>query len=707
MRPLMEIIVRIPILLLTALYALIVFQGSGQIGALFPALDFPRDHLLLLAIALFTTVTLAVLMGPSLGSLRSVDIALFAAPVVLVATLFFGATPGRVALAVVAGAAAISCILLIRRWPSGGKLTATLVLVVVVTWVLLHIAIERSPVNLPRAMGSIALILAFLGFCAAGLQFLIRLRSVGLAALLCIVVVFLTNEQTHELRQFEPSLASDHPPQRGSVSLQETFQVWLTSRNDLAEYRERGVPYPVFVVTSEGGGGYAAAHAFLFLSKLQRHCPNFAQHVFVIVGVSGGAVGNTMFRQSLPDTVNFAEFRGCEGESRSENDIDLLSTDHLSPVIAALLFQDFPNKLLFGLLGPRDRSSALIASLSSTFEGDEGQYWDHYWDVTADGAMRLGEGPAIVDVATNAVSGKRFVFAPFSFSFPAGRFEEAVHDLNWEGPDEAGPRVSDVGFIDAAVASASFPYVTPSVVLDGKLQERVALVDGGYLDNSGAETLRDIVAELQSPNIAFDGATINGIAPPSSWSDMGQHSGCAIGNYLQYLPIDPAGAFPGEIIDGDDPCRIDFSLHAITIRSAVPYRRSADQPNFFLDPLTAVASTRWRRAETARLALLSQLCGGWSCAPQVEWLYDWRLYESVVMTDYLTLPLGWFMPPTTIERLEKYVAPLPTDEFDLNAAPPSGMAAIIDWQSNKFGTMADNPVAMGYIQRALDPTQRN
>ena len=166
----MAIIVRIPILLLTALYALIVFQRSGQVGVLLPTLDFPGDHLLLVAIAIFTAMALAILTKPPLGVLRWVDLALFAAPVALVVTLFLGASPGRIAFAAAGVSAAIAGILTTRRWPSGRRMTAVIALVVVVTWVSLHVAIERSPVNFSRAMGPVALVLAFLGLCAVGLQ---------------------------------------------------------------------------------------------------------------------------------------------------------------------------------------------------------------------------------------------------------------------------------------------------------------------------------------------------------------------------------------------------------------------------------------------------------------------------------------------------------------------------------------------------------
>ena len=202
------IITRIPILLLTALYALIVSRQGGQISALFETLNFPGDHLLLFAITLVTVVVLAVLTGPSSRVWRWVDLALFAAPVILFITLFFEAAVGPIILATAAIGAAILSVLAIRRLPSPGwRITALMGLLIVAIWTTIHMAIEWSPVSFPRAMGSTALVFAFLGLGAAGLQLLICLRAVGIVALVGLAAVFFTNEHG--------GIVTDRPPLSG------------------------------------------------------------------------------------------------------------------------------------------------------------------------------------------------------------------------------------------------------------------------------------------------------------------------------------------------------------------------------------------------------------------------------------------------------------------------------------------------------------
>lgn len=70
-------------------------------------------------------------------------------------------------------------------------------------------------------------------------------------------------------------------------------------------------------------------------------------------------------------------------------------------------------------------------------------------------------------------------------------------------------------------------------------------------------------------------------------------------------------------------------------------------------------------AKTARFGLLSQLCGGLEC-PEADFVSTWGYYESVIATDYLTLPLGWYLPADRLKQLEPFVAPDPADVFDLS-----------------------------------------
>jgi hypothetical protein len=61
-----------------------------------------------------------------------------------------------------------------------------------------------------------------------------------------------------------------------------------------------------------------------------------------------------------------------------------------------------------------------------------------------------------------------------------------------------GPRPAvDVKFFDTAMTSAAFPLMSPSRYLSTYLEgASVALVDGGYFEGTGAETVADLYSEL-------------------------------------------------------------------------------------------------------------------------------------------------------------------------------------------------------------------
>ncbi|MGY3690537.1 hypothetical protein ACVIGA_000617 [Bradyrhizobium sp. USDA 3240] len=58
-------------------------------------------------------------------------------------------------------------------------------------------------------------------------------------------------------------------------------------------------PLPAFIVAAEGGGIRAAAMTAIVLKELSLRNPKFADHLFAIVGVSGGSVGAATYAAAL------------------------------------------------------------------------------------------------------------------------------------------------------------------------------------------------------------------------------------------------------------------------------------------------------------------------------------------------------------------------------------------------------------------------
>jgi hypothetical protein len=248
--------------------------------------------------------------------------------------------------------------------------------------------------------------------------------------------------------------------------------------------------YPVFLIAAEGGGIYAASAASMFLGRLQQEAPHFAEHVFALSGVSGGAIGSTIF-QAL-DKADFALSGSAPGqESLTRKVTEIMEDDHFSPVVGSI----FP-ELMGASAG---RAQTLVASFElSTAVRDaaagralSGPFAQH-WAYT-------NVAPALVLNATWVETGFRVAFAPFHLH----ELDESLYSFSDVSmPSEDCPKEKDkracVSLMDAAAVSARFPLVLPpfsTEMTDGK---RWNFVDGGYTDNSGATTALDLYQTLKN-----------------------------------------------------------------------------------------------------------------------------------------------------------------------------------------------------------------
>jgi hypothetical protein len=101
------------------------------------------------------------------------------------------------------------------------------------------------------------------------------------------------------------------------------------------------------------------------------------------------------------------------------------------------------------------------------------------------GYHSTGDAPLLLLNATDASSGQRVVLTPARIT---------------DDPDAIYPiqQRSSLHFSNstAAFLSARFPFVSPAGEMDIGKGRRLSLVDGGYVDNTGTETIAAIVSEL-------------------------------------------------------------------------------------------------------------------------------------------------------------------------------------------------------------------
>jgi hypothetical protein len=289
------------------------------------------------------------------------------------------------------------------------------------------------------------------------------------------------------------------------------FRAWYESRADRAAYRSE--PYPVFVVSAAGGGLYAAEYTARFLARIQDHCPHFAQHIFAISGVSGGSVGAAVFAGLLSRPgVQQTDRPGCRAFGKDmgplEKDVEaILGKDYLAPIVAATLFPDFLQRFLPFPVERFDRGKVLDTALevawrelhpkgaSNPFEMSLQDLWDP-----------KGVVPALVLNATHVATGGRFVMAPF---FPR-RGDQGAVKMEWlqghlQNGDIGGKASGheDLKLSSSAGISARFPWIMPAATAHAKKQNVdrkntiLRLVDGGYFENSGTDTLGDLLRGMR------------------------------------------------------------------------------------------------------------------------------------------------------------------------------------------------------------------
>ncbi len=372
------------------------------------------------------------------------------------------------------------------------------------------LAFAFEPLRAPRSLGSITIFLVFvmlLAVCASELSRLHDRRDIpaltGLVAL-ALVLSWFNISDNHLVTTIERAKET-----RPVVPTALAFHEWLGARKDKSSFQERGQPYPVFIISAEGGGLYAAQLTATFLARAQDRCPNFAQHVFAISAVSGGSVGAGIFASLSKRFAINGPWQECrfgdlgvgpfEAKARA-----ILNRDFLSPVVGAALFPDFTHAFVPWLPPARDRArvfdqaveQAWTAALPDTPNPLKEPYLS-FWDPK-------GAAPAVLTNTTQVENGMRVVVAPF-MSIDAPMESGSLHqrsrrtvyirtellDEGWEGlkPSE------DISLSTAIGLSARFPWVMPAARFKTSKTE-FRLVDGAYLDNSGDETAFDLIIEL-------------------------------------------------------------------------------------------------------------------------------------------------------------------------------------------------------------------
>ena len=314
-----------------------------------------------------------------------------------------------------------------------------------------------------------------------------RHRLPLITSAIVLALLFSQWNDNHQVRVSEPQDAGHL--QRPSVN--EHFNHWRSALPD-------GTKHPVVLVAAAGGGLRAAYWTAMSLAVIADNVKGFDRHVFAISGISGGSLGGALFaalsRDGSPDGLRCA---AAPNDSARPMVISgpyarcvrlFMSDDHLSPVLAKLLAPDLAQWLLPFPVYSFDRSIALEESWERSYQQTMNR------DTFAQGFARFTDDPAVrarlpllLLNSTHVETGRRYITTTAVRDGDLSR-----HDFQ-NASDTLDVLQRDVPLSTAVHNSARFTYVSPAGHLnrdDGREYGR--LVDGGYFENSGLATLREI-----------------------------------------------------------------------------------------------------------------------------------------------------------------------------------------------------------------------
>jgi len=177
---------------------------------------------------------------------------------------------------------------------------------------------------------------------------LVRLPILTPLLLLAFVFSYFDLNDNHEIRYF------NQPIHNAPQDFDQAFQAWWDARADKDSYKDR--PYPVFIITAEGGGITTGYFSAAVLTAIQDRAPAFAQHVFAISAVSGGSVGTAVYAGLAKRCTNNLPTDKLPGQGQPlswqdagplQNSADtILKDDYLSPLLSAGLYPDLLQRFL-------------------------------------------------------------------------------------------------------------------------------------------------------------------------------------------------------------------------------------------------------------------------------------------------------------------------------------------------------------------------
>lgn len=283
------------------------------------------------------------------------------------------------------------------------------------------------------------------------------------------------------------------------LGLNEYITEWIANRkNDILNSTEDN-PFPIILVSSEGGGSRAGLWTFLVQSYLFDKNPDyFKKYLFSLSGASGGGVGNNMFYTQAYELSKNSNATSLTFPAGSEEPFEyraskIYNGDYLSSSVASLLGRD---------------SFVSITGIFSKSFPDRGAILEFEWEKAFAKAFKRKEDeslgaaylqmmpqkanyeyirPLLVTSVTQLQTGQRFIISPVDMkkdSFNMDVFPDLLY--KYPNKDQMIKRST------AMSLNARFPYLSPV----GRVTKVGQFGDAGYYNNIGGSVSLRLEAAL-------------------------------------------------------------------------------------------------------------------------------------------------------------------------------------------------------------------
>jgi hypothetical protein len=348
------------------------------------------------------------------------------------------------------------------------------------------------------SLGSFSFVLlAFSLFMGVG--FILAFISIRIGINIHLIILFFVflfgqwTERHHvQLIEKDPAVTNSFTNKAG---LTDYFVQWVKDRDSLIG---KSTEFPVYFVLSDGGASRSGYWVASVLGKLEdSSARDFSRHLFCLSGASGGSVGNAAFFTLLRDATLQPGKKLPNNQTFHQAGKEYLRSDFLTYTLSRMLGHDFIVPLL-PFNTHNDRAKALTDALEWAPKDSvllKKQLQVPFSALAVYKNNVRTDLPILCINTTRMQDGQPCVISTIN-----------IDPLTFNNRVDVLARLNnnrDMKLSTAVVLGASFPYVSPAGRIDGiKIRNGQPkeypfyFVDGGYVDNSGAGVVHEMIIKL-------------------------------------------------------------------------------------------------------------------------------------------------------------------------------------------------------------------